>query len=249
MLSLVAFPAGVVFLSAGSELPELAPAGMPLLVLAAVLWNVGTLFDVVDGSLARLAGTSGAAGFYLDYVFHLLFKPCFFVSLAVGVVFNMIIGPESLFNSVCGFLALVTLPFAAAANWSASSSSAEHVLCELRGKGKLPEGLPREVWLGGNDSAASVEAKRRSGFAGIIRSLAKECLSYYGQFTFFSLLLTADLVLYAHGFRGATFPCTSCAYAALVVVFLLRIPVRVARDYVRMARVDQASKGPSAGRR
>ena len=40
----------------------------------ATLWCLGYWLDVVDGSVARLTGTSSRAGFFLDCVFHLLFK-------------------------------------------------------------------------------------------------------------------------------------------------------------------------------
>ena len=205
------------------------------LLLAAALWCIGTLLDVADGSLARLSGTASPAGFYLDYVFHLLFKPAFFTTLAFVTGFQVSMFLGSLF-----FIAAVAL--APMLNWSASQSSAEHVLCELKGKGKLPENVPPAVWLGSNDSAAPMDAKRRSPLR-ILRALAAECLSYYGQFTFFAVLVVLDWILDKMDTSFTTelpLPCTTIAFWTLYFVFLIRLPFRIAREFRRMKSIPKS---------
>ncbi len=234
ILSLPLFPMGA-FLAIGGESETQAMAGWELCLVAGFLWNVGTVLDVADGSLARLTGTSSPAGFYLDYVFHLLFKPGFLVS--IGMVASLVVGKlrgdgDSIIWLILPFL---SVPLAPMLNWSASHSAAEHVLCELKGKGKLPENVPRETWLGANDSADSIEAKRSSTNR-LRRGLAAECLSYYGQSTFFSLLVLVDFLL---GFLLGDswfipFVFTTLAYWLLFFAFLLRLPFRVAGDFQRM---------------
>ncbi len=216
-------------------------AGWCLCLAAGFLWNVGTVLDVADGSLARLTGTSSPAGFYLDYVFHLLFKPGFLV--AVGMVASLIVGKlrgdgDSIVWLILPFL---SVPLAPMLNWSASHSSAEHVLCELKGKGKLPEDVSREIWLGSNDSANSVETKKLSS-SHLCRGLAAECLSYYGQSAFFSLLVLVDFLLdlFLGDLWFIPFVFTTLAYWLLFLVFLVRLPFRIAREFRRLKSLPKS---------
>ena len=215
-------------------------ADWDFMLMAAMLWCIGTLLDVADGSLARLSGTASPAGFYLDYVFHLLFKPAFFAALGLVTVFPLSFWISSFVSPTV----LSALPYAAVAlapmlNWSAAQSSAEHVLCELKGKNKLPENVPPAVWLGSNDSAAPMAAKRRSTLR-ILRALAAECLSYYGQFTFFAILVVADWVLWLSGVCSEPLTCTTIAFWTLYFVFLVRLPFRIAREFRRMKSLPKS---------
>lgn len=214
--------------------------GWGAMLVAAALWCVGTLLDVADGSLARLSGSSSPAGFYLDYVFHLLFKPSFFTALALVTVFPLMEWCVVFSNSA----ALPALLYASVAlapmlNWSASQSSAEHVLCELKGKGKLPEDVPRDVWLGSNDSAEGLAAKRLS-VGRALRAVAAECLSYYGQFAFFAVLVVVDYILSRLDWAPMALPCTTIAFWTLYVVFLVRLPFRIAREFRRMKSLPKS---------
>lgn len=234
ILSLPLFPMGGL-LVIGGESETQVMAGWGLCLAAGFLWNVGTVLDVADGSLARLTGTSSPAGFYLDYVFHLLFKPGFLAS--VGMVASLIVGMlrGDGDSDIWLILPFLSVPLAPMLNWSASHSAAEHVLCELKGKGKLPEDVSREIWLGSNDSADSIEAKKSSSIR-LRRGLAAECLSYYGQSTFFSLLVLVDFLLdlFLGDLWFLPFVFTTLAYWLLFFAFLFRLPFRIARDFRRM---------------
>ena len=210
------------------------PAGLLCWFLSGCLWNLGYILDVADGSLARMTDTASRRGFFLDYVFHLLFKPAFLAS--IGVALALMHG-----NSLPLFLlAVLSIP----ANWSASSSAAEHVLCEETGKRHLPPlptpadpALPprpsgKALWLGLGDISEPATAKK-SSFVRAVRTLLSEILSYYGQFTFFSLTVLADLLLAILKAPLPRFPCTSLSFILLTLFFLFRVPFRVARDYRR----------------
>ena len=215
------------------------------ILVAVILWNLGTVLDVADGSLARLSGTASPAGFYLDYVFHLLFKPCFFG--AVGFLCSFTVSnwvADTFLDTECFstyqdidiylfFFALASL--APMLNWSASQSSAEHVLCELTGKGKVDStAISPSVWLGDTDSAAPLAAKHQSGFR-LIRAIAAECLSYYGQFAFFGVLVIVDFLLdHLDVNLPMSLPCTTIAFWLLYTVFLVRLPFRIASGFRRM---------------
>ncbi|MGN0845381.1 MAG: CDP-alcohol phosphatidyltransferase family protein [Kiritimatiellia bacterium] len=218
------------FLSASHN----TPAGMLCWFLAGCLWNLGYVLDIADGSLARMTGSASRRGFFLDYVFHLLFKPAFLAS--IGIALALMHG-----NSLpLLLLAILSIP----ANWSASSSAAEHVLCEETGKQHLPplpapadpahESRPsgKSLWLGLSDISEPVSMKKRS-LVSAVRTILTEILSYYGQFTFFSLTVLADLVLSFLKLPVPRFPCTTLSFILLTLFFLFRVPFRVARDYRR----------------
>lgn len=206
--------------------------GWGLWLFCGTLWNAGYILDLADGSLARMTGTARPSGFYLDYVFHLLFKPAYLAS--VGLALYLARGGGLAYL----VLAVLSIP----ANWSASSAAAEHVLCEETGKGRqgpdpapdsTPEGAARRrLWLGATDSHAAAGVKAR-GLLRPLRVLAQEVLSYYGQFSFFSFLAVLDL-----GAAGAgcawPLPFTSGAFLLLTAFLALRIPFRVRRDFRRI---------------
>ncbi len=219
---------------------------LPLWFACGFLWNAGYLLDVADGSLARLHGVSCRAGFYLDYVFHLLFKPAFLAS--VGIALALANGG----SSALLVLAALSVP----ANWSASSSAAEHVLCEEIGHGRLDvSGTPRFLWFGLTDIASSAADKAASPLRRA-KTIAAETVSYYLQAPFFSLAVLADILLGGSAalpqcaciravadFLGCgarvAMPCTLLCFLALDVLFIIRIPFRVACDYRRFANFDR----------
>ena len=88
-------------------------AGLAVWFLCGFLWNAGYVLDLADGSLARMTGRASRRGFYLDYVFHLLFKPAFLASIGVGLFLAH--------GGGLGWLLLAVLSIPA--NWSASASA------------------------------------------------------------------------------------------------------------------------------
>ncbi|NLB70088.1 MAG: hypothetical protein GX804_10500 [Lentisphaerae bacterium] len=208
--------------------------GLSLWFLCGFLWNAGYLLDIADGSLARMTGSSSRRGFYLDYVFHLLFKPAFLLSIGIGLYLSY--GGGVLFLVV----ATLTIP----ANWSASSSAVEHVLCEEMGKGKLPPSLLADsenfqaIWLGVTDINDSAQRKKLSAKS-FLKALLAEILSYYGQFTFFSFTVLADIILWFSGFGRIVLPVTTISFLLISLFMIIRTPMRVWREYKRIALSDQ----------
>lgn len=205
-------------------------AGLVVWFGCGFLWNAGYILDLADGSLARMTGRSSRRGFYLDYVFHLLFKPAFLLSIGIGL--HQAHGG--------GLLWLLLAVFSIPGNWSASSSAVEHVLCEEYGKGKLPaQGLDdsasRALWLGVTDMKVAATQKASTS-GGWIKAVVVEIFSYYGQFTFFSLTVLADILL-SRSVNGAM-PITSSCFILVTVVMVMRTPFRVWRDYRRIAASD-----------
>ncbi|MCL1857202.1 MAG: CDP-alcohol phosphatidyltransferase family protein [Kiritimatiellaeota bacterium] len=203
--------------------------GWTLWMAAGTLWNAGYVLDLADGSLARLTGTASPSGFYLDYVFHLLFKPMFLAS--IGVALYLVHGSVAFL-----LLAVLSIP----ANWSASASAAEHVLCELTGKKTLPPAvaatLPHapdaRLWLGLTDVNAAAAHKATRRLRCLLRLVAQEILSYYGQFTFFSVLVGVDLALSCLD-TLPRLPATTVGFTVLTVGFLVLTPFRIRRDFRR----------------
>ena len=210
----------------------LVRAGLAAWFCCGFLWNAGYLLDIADGSLARMTGTASRRGFYLDYVFHLLFKPAFLLSIGIGLYLCHGGGTWWL------VIAVLSVP----ANWSASSSAVEHVLCEEYGKGRLTSfaatvGEKRALWLGVTDMNDPA-GRKASSSARFVKAVCAEVLSYYGQFTFFSFAVLADILLWLGGMGGAPMPVTSVSFFAVAVFMIARTPFRVAREYGRIAKSD-----------
>jgi len=209
-----------------------AVAGWVLWLTAGTLWNIGYILDLADGSLARMTGTARPSGFYLDYVFHLLFKPAYLASLGMAL---SLASPGGWPAAAFLLLAVLSIP----ANWSASSAAVEHVLCEETGKGRhCPDSATdpaahERLWLGATDSHAAASGKMR-GLLTPLRVVAQEVLSYYGQFSFFSFLALLDLVWAALSRPPFPLPFTTVAFTFLSLALTLRIPFRVARDFRRV---------------
>lgn len=239
---------------------EVAPgAGVVLWLACCILWNAGYILDVADGSVARMTHTSSRAGFFLDYVFHLLFKPAFLASVGLGLAFQSgsSLSPEwfsiSFFSLVA--LALLSVP----ANGSAASSAAEAALCGETACGRLkPDGAARPaLWLGSADVSDSAALKRRTPLRAA-RTIAQEVASYYLQAPFFSLLVCVDLAFGAARARGLAparldsiasfnmFPVTTAVFAALGIVLIARIPVRLASQWRRLGRATRVGRAGRA---
>lgn len=204
-------------------------AGWCLLALAAILWNLGYLLDLVDGNLARVKGTACLAGFYLDYVFHLLFKPAFLASIA---------GFLALARNEPGWLVLgvLTIP----ANWSATESAVEHVVAQSCGKGTLSLSAlttseRRRLLLGLTDIQHPLANRQHRPLA-LFRMVVREILSYYGQFSFFSLLVAGDAIMALAG--GPVFLLLRLGLLGVGLLMVLRLPWRIRRDFRRVRLLD-----------
>lgn len=227
-------------------------AGMVLWFLCAFLWSAGYLLDVADGSVARMTRTSSRAGFFLDYVFHLLFKPAFLASVGMGLLFQC--RPETFAGAFpyagvavfAGVLALSLLSIPA--NGSAASAAAEEALCGECAAGRLvPAGSANpSLWLGSADVADSARAKRQSR-ARAARTLVQEIASYYLQAPFFSLLVSIDLALLlvrrGAACPGNAFPVTSAVWILLCAALAVRIPVRCVSQWRRLGRATRIGRG------
>ncbi len=206
-------------------------AGLLMWFGCGFLWNAGYILDMADGSLARMTGTTSRRGFYLDYVFHLLFKPAFLASVGMGLYLS----------HAGGFVWLLLAVLSIPANWSATASAVEHVLCEEFGKGRLAQDVSdpaasRQLWLGVTDMNDS-GLDKASVPKRFIKTVAAEVFSYYGQFSFFSLTVLIDGIL-AY-FSDVVMPVTSSSFVLVTVVLALRIPFRVIREFNRIAASDR----------
>ena len=207
--------------------------GLTIWFCCGFLWNAGYLLDIADGSLARMTGTASRRGFYLDYVFHLLFKPAFLLSIGIGLYLCRGDGTWWL------VFAVLSVP----ANWSASLSAVENVLCEEYGKGRLTSLAAtavekRELWLGVTDMNDPAGRKSNSPLR-FVKTVCAEVLSYYGQFTFFSITVLADVLLWLGGVKSQPMPVTSVSFIAITAFMIIRTPFRVAREYDRIAKSDE----------
>ncbi len=222
--SAVTFLLGMHLLSNNNE-----SGGWALLLVTALLWNLGYILDLADGSLARLTNTQSPSGFYLDYVFHLLFKPMFLSSIGFGIYLQY---QHPLFL----ILAVLSIP----GNWSASASAIEHVFCQLRGKQKLPPPDPesergRRILLGCTDIQAAATDKARTTLQ-TCKAIAQEIFSYYGQFSLFGALLLLDFL--TRGLQGDRLLFTTITFSMLSFLLIIRIPMRIKREFRRAVDMD-----------
>jgi len=56
---------------------------------AIVLLVLGGILDNVDGEVARFTKNFSTAGYYLDYIFHRIIHPLFYLSLSIGIYQNI----------------------------------------------------------------------------------------------------------------------------------------------------------------
>lgn len=224
-------------LSGGWVLAVGAPAGgWLLLVLTAVLWNLGYLLDVADGSLARMTGRAGAPGFFLDFVFHLLFQPMFLCSIGV-MLFMVTDRPAYL------LLAL----FSIGSNWGPTFSAKEHVLCEQIAKGECdPQRLAPDdryqIFIDSPRTKATAAHKRETGAWGM--NLALEFFCFPGQFMLMGAMVLLDTIL--SPWLGPALVFTKTAFVLIAVVMIVRIPFRIRREFLTMALYDALRRPPLA---
>lgn len=202
--------------------------GHTLLVLSMVLVNLGYILDVADGSVARMTGTSSSRGYFLDYVFHLIFHPMYFCS--VGIFLYLITG--SVPYLVIGVLSICS-------GWGASFSAKEHVLCEAIAKGELnPSSLTDEqryrILIDSESTKQAVSRKRGVGFC---IALFKELIFFPGQYSLISALIVLDLVL--SGIWNVHFVLLQSAFVAIGLFSIIRVPFRVRREYETLKLLDQ----------
>jgi phosphatidylglycerophosphate synthase len=204
------------------------PAGYWLLGSSLFLVNLGYILDVADGSVARMTGASSSSGYFLDYVFHLIFHPMYLCS--IGMFLYLVSG-------WIGYLVVGVLSICS--GWGASFSAKEHVLCEHVAKNsvdmsKFTDDDRYYVFVDSVKTRKSVEQKR--GFLKLCINLAIELLLFPGQYTTFSIVILADTVLRHH--CGWNFILLKFLYLLLAVITLCRVPFRVAREYRTLVKYD-----------
>ena len=205
-----------------------AVAGYWMLGTSLVLVNLGYILDVADGSVARMTNTSSSGGYFLDYVFHLIFHPMFFCSIGIflflinGWVIYLIIG----LLSICS-------------GWGASFSAKEHVLCDHIANGHVDLSKFRdkdryEIFVDSPTTRQTVEHKR--GIKSVCVALAKEMLLFPGQYTTFSIVIIFDLILMK--FCDVSYIALQIMFCAIAVVTIIRVPFRIKREYGTLQRYD-----------
>ena len=213
-----------------------------LWLAAAALWCLGYFLDVVDGSVARLTGTGSDAGFFLDYVFHVLFKPAFLFSVGLGL------GPIWFFLALpgpVGPLVFLVLLLSIPANGSQASHASELALRAECAAGRLRPGEgPAALWLGSDAVAAPASAKRGTPMR-VAATLAREVASYYLQAPLFALAVALDAIpLLVRGrplVPLGPMPCTAALWFVLGLVLAIRIPLRCAREWRRLGLAPDAA--------
>ena len=207
-------------------------AGWWWLAFSAALWLWGYLLDVVDGSVARMTDTAGCAGFFLDYLFHLVFQPMYLCSIGI---FLFLVSDSPLFL-VIGILSVFC-------NWGVHFSAREHVLCEKVAKDLCRPGeMKREdryaIFI---DSPRTREeaTSKRPGLRGL-RYLAEELICFPGQYALLATTIVVDAV--ASRFLPWQFPALSLAFMIICLLNLVRVPFRIRREYLTMKRLDALSR-------
>ncbi|MBQ7667370.1 MAG: CDP-alcohol phosphatidyltransferase family protein, partial [Kiritimatiellae bacterium] len=217
-----------------------AKAGIAAWLAAAFLWCTGYILDVADGSVARMTGTSSRAGFFLDYVFHLYFKPAFLFSVGLGLTgavssgaFDAMppAGARPAAIAALAAIAVLSIP----ANGASAMCAAERALCFCAAKGivDVSHGVPdASAWLGAADVSAPAAVKRTSR-ARAVRIFVAEVASYYLQAPFFALLVLLD-ALAALLLSITWMPFTLAGFVLLSLALEARIGFRARRESRRM---------------
>lgn len=202
--------------------------GYGLLGVSLVLVNLGYILDVADGSVARMTNTSTSSGYFLDYVFHLIFHPMYFCSIGI---FLYLVGGEVIYL-VIGVLSICS-------GWGASFSAKDHVLCEHIAKGKvdLSKFSSDERYQIFVDSASTRQTvENKLGIIKLCIALIKEMLLFPGQYTTFSIVILADLFLIK--FFDLHFVLLKTMFLAIAFITIVRVPFRVRREYQTLVKYD-----------
>lgn len=208
---------------------------------AALLWCLGYIFDVADGSVARMTGKSGRPGFLLDYVFHLLFKPAFLFSVGMGLAgmahcgsFDTVFGAQArrFLEIFIAALAVISIP----ANGATAMCAAERTLCFGVFSGALSTSstFDTSVWLG-SDGISAPARRKRGSFARTCKTLVAEIASYYLQAPFFALLVVLDFLLFV-SFGIWFVPLTAAAFVTLSLAMTGRIFLRFRFERTRLPK-------------
>ncbi len=199
------------------------------LIASAVLWNVGYILDVADGSVARMTGTSSPAGFFLDFSFHLVFNPMYLCS--IGAFLFIVTGTH--IYLLLGILSIC-------ANWAPAIEAREHVLCNMIASRKLQiDDLADEQQFEVFTASTRVDQSARSKTHGLrmLSSLAVESVCFPGQFMLFGAAVAVDAVVaYA---TGAFLPVLRLLFIAVSCLLVARIPFTIRREFLKLKRLDE----------
>ncbi len=199
-----------------------------LIIAAVALWNLGYILDVVDGSLARMTGTSSSSGYFLDFCFHLIFHPMFLCSIG-GFLFLL---TDQIFYLILAVLSTFT-------GWGVSFGAKEHVLCEHIAKGETdPSQIPQDkryrIYI---DSARTRQPTQEKRGIKRVTALFNEVFCFPGQYTLVSLVVIADLLLSLSS--GPDFVLLQIAFVMLTTVPLIRVPFRLRREFKTLELYDE----------
>lgn len=206
-----------------------AAGGYWLLGFSLFAVNFGVILDVADGSVARMTNSSSSSGYFLDYVFHLVFHPMYFCS--IGMFLYLISG-------WVGYLIIGVLSICS--GWGVSFSSKEHVLCDHIANNrvdlaKFTDDERYQIFVDSPKTKQSVEQKR--GFIKLGAALATEILLFPGQYTTFSIVILVDLLLMHY--CNVNFILLKIMFLFLAVVTTLRVPFRIRREYHTLRCYDK----------
>ena len=209
--------------------------GYWLLGISLFMVNLGYILDVADGSVARMTNTSSSSGYFLDYVFHLIFHPMYFCS--IGIFLYLADG---------GIVYLVIGLISICSGWGASFSAKEHVLCEHIAKNSVDftnfsSDERYQIFMDSPITRRNV--KQKSGIKNMCINLTKEMLLFPGQYTTFSIVILLDLLV-MH-FYDLHFVLLKIMFSTIAIITIARVPFRIRREYQTLQRYDTI-KGGSA---
>ncbi len=204
-------------------------AGYWMLGLSLFSVNFGVILDVADGSVARLTGTSSSGGYFLDFVFHLIFHPMYLCSIGIFLYL------------VCGWVGyLVIGVLAICSGWGVSFGAKEHVLCEHIAKdsvdlSKFSKDEIYRIYVDSPSTRESTDKKR--GFRKLCIVMAKELLLFPGQYTTFSAAILLDILL--QHFYNTHYILLKSLFLFIAVFTTLRVPFRIWREYQTLKKYDE----------
>ncbi|NQU39062.1 MAG: CDP-alcohol phosphatidyltransferase family protein [Lentisphaerae bacterium] len=199
-----------------------------VLALSCVMWNMGYILDVVDGSLARMTDSSSSGGYFLDYSFHLIFHPMFLCS--VGLFLFMV--TDHLLYPVLALLSTCS-------GWGVSFHAKEHVLCEHIAKNEVdPAQMTGDqryrIYI---DSIKTKTAATEKTGRGRLTTLIRELFCFPGIYAFVTLVIVADLLLVK--WLPRSFFLLQLSFIVLTVVPLARMPFRLRREFRTLEFYDE----------
>lgn len=227
------------FVMGGRYLGTASPRrGWALLLAGACLWPAGVILDVADGSLARMTGKSSSAGYYLDFVFHMIFSPMFLA----GIGASLYLSTGHVMHLVVGLLSIC-------ANWGPSYAAKDHVICEAMATRTLrPEKMSRaeraDLLLNRID-ASTLSGATASGRWQRLWSFGQEALFFPGQFSLFWLATVLDALLWHAGIR--TLPALQALFLLVALLAIVRVPFRIRREFLGLRKREALFRSQSGG--